>query len=118
MGSLSDLWNASLRLLTGVAPAFFPAGFAEKPDPDSHQATWLRRYLSAMRRLQRAGIQTVADEQAGADRYVSLRSQWDHYIRAYTHFMAYDVHEIDPAGSNPPEVDDRQAYRTPLRSAG
>ena len=52
-------------------------------------------YLSP---LQQAGIRTVADPRAGAERYVALRSEWDPLARQLAPLMAYGMEEVDPAG--------------------
>lgn len=59
---------------------------------------WRRRYRSGVQRLRRAGIEVTADEQAGAEAYVSLRSRWDPLIARLAPAMAYRMDQIDPAG--------------------
>lgn len=44
-----------------------------------------------------ASIQTIADEQAGAEAHVTLRSQWNGYITAIAPMLAYSAEEIDRA---------------------
>ncbi|MGH6611916.1 MAG: hypothetical protein ACRECQ_16860, partial [Burkholderiaceae bacterium] len=72
----------------------------------------------ALRRLRQAGIQTIADEQAGAETYLSLRAEWDHHIETLAPSMAYSMDEVDPAGSHPETSDDLQEFRALQRSVG
>lgn len=44
-----------------------------------------------------AGIQTLADEQAGTRRYAELRLTWDRHITPLAPEMAYSMDEINPA---------------------
>jgi hypothetical protein len=60
---------------------------------------WRSRYPATLQKLKQAGIKTVADEQAGAENYVSLRAEWDRYITTLAPTMAYNMDEIDSAGS-------------------
>lgn len=103
-----------------LSVSFLPGGI---PDPagDPDEATrqrWRSRYFAALRRLEQAGIRTVADQQRGTENYIALRARWDHYIQAFTRYMAHDMQNIDPAGSRPRAMDDRQDFQTRLRSAG
>ena len=56
------------------------------------------RWIAAVERLRESGIQTATDEQAGAETYVSLRTQWDRRVAALAPAMAYGPDEVDPAG--------------------
>jgi hypothetical protein len=56
------------------------------------------RYDTALARLRRAGIETTADEPAGCERYVALRSRWEADIARLAPAMAYSLEEIDAAG--------------------
>jgi hypothetical protein len=68
-----------------------------------------------VRRLRDAGIETIDDEQAGAEAYVELRQQWNGYVDAYTDFMKYDPADIDTAGALPEEADSRRPFHSRLR---
>jgi hypothetical protein len=96
--SIDQLGRATTTLLATLVDAFLPGHRAteeETPDPVLEEQ-WRRRYFAALERLRSAGITTVADEQAGADRYVCLRARWDHHLRSLVPFMGYRMAEIDP----------------------
>ena len=101
MASVTQLWHLSMLLVTTLEATFLPGGVPEASEPPDAQAQerWRQRYSAALRRLRQAGIQTVADEQAGAEAYVLLRAGWDRYVAALAPSMAYEVDDIDPAGS-------------------
>jgi hypothetical protein len=119
--AVTQLWRGSMRLLTALANSFLPEGLPQPSDHPIDEATkdrWRRRYFAACRRLRQADIQTIADEQAGAENYVVLRAKWDRYITSFASDMAHEIDVIDPAGSCPEETDDRSEFRARLRSAG
>jgi hypothetical protein len=60
----------------------------------------------------------MADERAGAEVYCSLRARWDRYVRTFADHLAQDFETIDPVGSNPDRVDERQEFRNRIRAAG
>lgn len=94
--AVSQLGRGAVMFLTALSDNFFPG----EPDPPDERTTerWRRRYSAALPRLREAGIKTVADERAGADAYVSLRSRWDHFIARLAPLMVYPPEEIDLAG--------------------
>jgi hypothetical protein len=119
--AVDQLWRAAMRMLTLLSVSFLPGGMPEpderEPDPQT-QDRWRRRYHAAARRLQQAGIATIADVRSGADTYVALRARWDRYVRAFAEHMLDSMDNIDPAGEHPQTIDERQAFPTRLRSAG
>jgi len=109
----------AMRLLTGMADSLLPGGAPDAVEPQEKQKEqWRQRYIAALRRMRQAGIETFRDERAGAEIYINMRAKWDRYISAYAAFMAYEMREIDPACTNPPQSDERQEFRTRLRAAG
>lgn len=96
-----QLWDASMMLVTALQDNFLPQGAPDQEaQPDAQtQDRWRARYRAAARRLQQAGIETNADELAGAEAYVSCRRQWDHHITNLAPSMAYRMEEIDVAMS-------------------
>jgi hypothetical protein len=98
--AVEQLWRASIVLVATLEETFPLGGEHERPMLSDQEATdrWRRRYQSGVQRLRRAGIEVTADEQAGADAYVSLRSRWDPLIARLAPAMAYRMDEIDPAG--------------------
>ena len=116
--SVTQLWHASMLLVTTLEDAFLPGGVpdARKP-PDQHvQERWHQRHTVALRRLRQAGIQTAADERAGAEAYILLRTCWHRYLATLAPSMGYDPGEIDPAGTAPESVDEQQESRGHLRA--
>lgn len=103
----TQLWRACMLLLTTLAENFSSGDArneAEKqPDAETRER-WHRRYRAALQRFEQAGIETVADERAGFEIYVSLRVQWDGLIASLAPLMAYEMEEIDPAGSRPEDA--------------
>jgi hypothetical protein len=104
--AVTQLWLACLVLTTKLAETFLPG---DRPDPqappdDATREHWRRRYFAALRRLRQAGIQTVSDEEAGANAYVRLRTGWQMHVRTLAPALGYTMAEIDPAGvgSAPP----------------
>ena len=122
-GALQDLWHASQRLL-GVISDALPAGrdaarLAPSLPDDATSERWRRRYLKAVRRLNQAGIATVADEEAGFRLYASLRSQWDPDAARLAQAMLYDRAEFDPAETEPQQtMEQRRDFAARLHSAG
>lgn len=71
----TQLWRACMLLLTTLAENFLPGAASEKQPDDQTRERWHRRYQAALRRFKQAGIETIADETAGFEIYVSLRSR-------------------------------------------
>lgn len=118
--AVAQLWRASMWMLTLLAITFLPGGLPDanrEPEP-ALLDQWRRRYFAALHRLRQAGIRTIRDEEAGAVTYVSLRARWDRYIRSFSGYMAHTMEEVDPVGSHPESVAERQDFTIRLRSAG
>ena len=98
--AVEQLWDSSMLLLETVSNIFLDGqtrGLPHAPDEDTCEL-WRRRYFAAVRTLNSAGIQTVDDEQAGAEYYVNLRRQWNDYIMHMSPLLAYSKEDIDPVG--------------------
>ena len=110
--SVSQLWHAALLLVTILEDTFLPGASPDQPEPPDGptQERWSRRYFAGLQRFQQAGIDTVANEQAGAAAYILLRTQWDAYITKLAPSLAYSMNEIDRAGSQPAASDKKFAY--------
>lgn len=88
-------WRGGLQLVRETAGDVVPARvLAAENHP--HAAAWRRRFEAAHRRFAAAGIAVEPDPDEGARRYVSLRAQWDGYVRGFAAYMAYDWWKIDP----------------------
>lgn len=97
-GAAEQLWGGATLLLETLSDTFLDGSRPEAPDAETRDL-WRHRYGAALRRLRQAGIQTIEDEQAGAETYVNLRSQWNGFIAALAPVMAFSPEEIDPAGN-------------------
>lgn len=99
--SVAQLWRVSMLLVKTLEATFLPGGVPDASEPPDArtQERWRQRYSAARSRLRQAGIQTVADEQAGAEAYVLLRAGWDRYVAALGPSMAYEMDEIDPGSA-------------------
>ncbi len=118
--AVSQLWRGSMHTLTLLAVSFLPDGIPEDPSPPEPEKIelWRRRYLAALERFRQANIRTIADEHLGFENYVNLRVRWDRYITTFANHMRHDMQNIDPAGSKPELIEERQPFTTRLRSAG
>jgi hypothetical protein len=98
-GTVDQLFRASMMLLITLEETFLPGGRpqAEAPPDAATLDRWRQRYFAALRRLRQAGIETVADEAAGAEQYLELRACWAPHIARLAPGMAYRPEEIDPA---------------------
>jgi hypothetical protein len=121
-GAVEELWDGATLLLETVADIFLrPAirGLPHTPNDDTCEL-WQRRYFAALRTLRQAGIQTVDDEQAGAEYYVNLRRQWNDYITHMAPMLAYSTEDIDPVGyraekaSEEPQFQPHTSHGVPL----
>jgi hypothetical protein len=96
--AVNQLEQEAVRLDVILEDAFLPGGVPAPEAPDMETLElWRLRYHAALLRLRQADIQTTADEEAGFDRYVTLRTCWESRIRKLALFMLYDKHDVDPA---------------------
>jgi hypothetical protein len=115
--ALTQLRAAALRLVNNLFESFLH-GPPEPPtaiDPAAAER-WRARYQAGLRRLQQAGIKTIADEEEGAAAYVALRLRWDYLITELAPHLGYSMVEIDPEGSKPGTSDTRPEFDARLRS--
>lgn len=96
--AVSQLGDVSLLLVKILEDAFLPGGVREKPGAPVAEIRlkWRQHYFASVQRLRDAGIETIEDSNAGAEMYVSLRSEWEPYIGKLTRAGAYRPDEIDP----------------------
>jgi hypothetical protein len=101
-GAASALWLGGMQMLDELSQVFLPpvgAPNAGKPPDQKTTDRWRKRYSAGLLVLRNAGIATIADERAGAEQYVSLRSCWDGYVQAFASYLAHTMSEVDAAGS-------------------
>jgi hypothetical protein len=111
-GAVEQLWDGARLLLETVSETFLAGATSSSrnaPDEDTCEL-WRRRYFAALRTLRQAGIQTVDDEQAGAEFYVNLRRQWNDYITHMGPVLAYTTEDVDPVGYRTEAFDERQPF--------
>lgn len=111
-GAVEQLWDGATMLLETISHTFLYSATRSSPHaPDEEMCElWRRRYFAALRTLRQAGIQTVDDEQAGAEYYVNLRRQWNDYITHMGPMLAYTTEDIDPVGYRAEISDERQSF--------
>lgn len=91
--AVATLGDGGYHLLVELSNTFVPG----HPSIKRQSETILRRrFHEVLRRLQQEGIATVPDVEQGMDTYLSLRWQWEPYVRAISDYMAYDWHDIAP----------------------
>lgn len=99
--SAPDLLTASaLQLADDLVPAASrassPRPVGEEPGPVAED--WRKRYRSAVRRLDEAGLRVNPDPTSGAEQYIDLRARWDPQVASLARSMLY---EWDPAAPVP-----------------
>jgi hypothetical protein len=113
-----QLWRGCLTLVKNLAETFLedelPHG-DDQPDRET-QEQWHRRFYAAVRRLNQAGIPTIADQGAGAENYVRLRAEWQSHIANLAPALGFELRDIDPAGTEPEIPDRRPDFRRRLHS--
>lgn len=89
-------WGGGLQLVRETATDVLPSNLISAEVEHPHAELWRRRYFDALHKLAGEGIEVEANADAGAERYVELRRQWDGYARAFAAYMAYPWWKIDP----------------------
>jgi hypothetical protein len=116
--AVTQVWNSAMRTVVELSIVFLPEGIPEQEADEQTKERWRRRYHAALRRQQQAGVQTIADEGAGAEVYVNLRARWDRYIAVFADHMMHTLDVIDPAGCNPDSIEQRAEFTQRLRAVG
>lgn len=93
-GAMTEIWDGALLLLDTVEQALGASSGARR---SKSAAEWRSGYYDAVRRLQAGGMATPPDIEAGAERYVELRTQWDERVRWMGSQLLYAPEEVDPA---------------------
>ena len=88
--AVSECSSGTDYLLTRLSGLFLPAAIipqaGEKPAaPQDRQ--WRTRFAAAVERLAGAGAVVAEERASAASRYVSLRHEWDPYIKAFRGYM-------------------------------
>lgn len=96
----TELWFGGNHLLKELCYTLLPTVHAQSEA--FQEKLWRSHYYQALERLQVEGITTVADVEAGADCYVSMRRQWEPYLAKVIKYMAYEPSQIAPAEFDEP----------------
>lgn len=89
-------WGAGLTLVSQTGREILPDRLIREYGRNPNHASWRQRYLEACDRFAAAGLEVVEDREAGAQRYIELRGEWDRFAKAFADYMAYDWWRIDP----------------------
>lgn len=94
--AVTELQSGGLYTLKQLAKSFLPQG---EISSYSCELQWREWYYHVVRRLQFEGIETPKDIEAGADKYVSLRREWNNEVAAFAKHMEYRWSDIAQAES-------------------
>jgi hypothetical protein len=95
--AVSGLRDASEILLRSLERTFLNSREECTKEPDAAtRERWRKRFLAGIARLKRAGITKLANLDSGAERYITLRTEWDCYVRRLVPAGLYSLSEIDP----------------------
>ena len=98
-GPVTEIWNSGMHLLTHFSDVYLPRPPSHVPGEldERREELWRLRYREVVMKLRGAGIETTEDPEAGEMQYVSMRKEWDRYVRGFAHYMMHTMDEIDPA---------------------
>ncbi len=92
--AIAELESGSLFMLNQIKETLV------KSDKSHYETTseadWRRIYYDAICQFKQSGLQTVADIEAGADRYVSLRYRWHSDVAILARYMGHRWQDISP----------------------
>jgi hypothetical protein len=92
--AVTELWYGLLKSIRELADTLLSEGASEHHG--QYEEAWRRRYDRAIELLDAAGIQTAPVQQEGAQRYVTLRRQWEPALSAIASYLAYEWTAIAP----------------------
>ena len=99
--AVTQVWDSAILLVTSLEETFIPGGLPKPEPPDAAaRKRWRARYFAALERLREAKINTVTDEEKGAESYIALRTCWDAYVKKLALWKLFSLYEIDPVGSD------------------
>jgi len=98
---ITQLRQSGNHLMSELARVYLPCKPEEAASADRDITDrWRLRYFAAIEHLRHCGISVTHDPQRNVERYVALRREWDRYVMAFAHYMAYSTEEIDPASAD------------------
>lgn len=113
--AVSQLHDAAMLIMQILEETFVPGGKPTPQDEDVDRARlkpqWDAHFAASLRRLDAAGIQTISNAEAAAERYFEIRRKWEPYVEKLGRSGAFDAYETDPS-TTPPTAADREAKLT------
>ena len=92
------LWRSGTFLLARLAERFLPGGDRSADNStDENVRHWEARYRRAVARLESSGLDTNPDPEAGLNRYVELRREWNSNVAGFCRYMGRHWSEIASA---------------------
>lgn len=92
--AVTELESGGLDMLLQLSNSFL----SKKPkELLTEKQQWRQWHFSAIKVLQAQGIEIIEDIEAGADKYIQLRSKWHTAAAAMSEYMEYSWYEIAPA---------------------
>ena len=91
---VTELQSGGLYMLEQLANSFLPD---RSKKAYSQEKEWREWYYLVIKRLKSEGIRVSEDIEVGADKYVSLRREWNEDVAAFAKHMAFRWSDIAPA---------------------
>jgi hypothetical protein len=92
--AVTELQSGGLYMLEQLANSFLPD---RSKKVHSQEKEWRKWYYLVIERLKSEGIRVPEDIEVGADKYVSLRREWNDDVAAFAKHMAFRWSDIAPA---------------------
>ena len=92
--AVTELQSGGLYMLKQLANSFLPN---RSNKAHSQEKEWREWYYLVVKRLKSGGIRVPENIEAGADKYVFLRREWNDDVAAFAKHMAFRWSDIAPA---------------------
>ena len=92
--AVTELQSGGLYMLKQLANSFLPN---QSKKVHSQEKEWRKWYYLVVKRLKSEGIRVPENIEVGADKYVSLRREWNDDVAAFAKHMAFRWSDIAPA---------------------
>jgi hypothetical protein len=96
--ALHELWTASMNLLLYLSREFSPEKIVGKPSGPSAETLeeWRKYYFSTAESLRKEEIALTSDLEKGAEKYLSLRKEWDPILTTFLKSLLFERREVFP----------------------